>query len=99
MGKTKMIWAPKDKKEVYQKKPFAIPERTEPSICKLFEGSEIEIAKDIPIRDEPVSFEVMKNVQFPGILAIIQEMRNENQRIQNEKKLKNENFQKRVDTV
>ena len=92
--KTKMIWAPKEKKEI--KKPFAIPERTEPSICKLFDGSEIEIAKDIPIRDEPVSFEVMKNVQFPGILAIIQEMKNENQRIQNEKRLKNEDFQKKL---
>ena len=89
-----MIWAPKEKKEV--KKPFAIPERTEPSICRLFDGTEIEIAKDIPIRDEPVSFEVMKNVQFPGILAIIQEMENENKRIRNEKKLKIENFEKKL---
>ena len=97
--KTKMIWAPKEKKEVYQKKPFAIPERTEPSICRLFDGTEIEIAKDIPIRDEPVSFEVMKNVQFPGILAIIKEMENENKRIQNEKRLKVENLPRRVDTL
>jgi hypothetical protein len=90
--KTKMIWAPKEKGPA-PKPRIVLPERTEPSYCKLFDGTEIEISKFIPIRDEPVDFEVMKNVQFPGILGLIQEMQNErikNERLKKEKMLEEE---------